>query len=389
MTKPQEDISLTSDILELLRGEEGAIGRALELIFNQVMILERERHLKASLYERSDERTGYANGFKPKQLKTRSGVLDLRVPQTRDGFYPSCIDKGLRSERALKASLAEMYVQGVSTRKMAAITEKMCGFEITSSDVSRITKELDDEFEQWRNRPLGQYRYLWLDARYEKVRHDGHVIDCAVLIAKGVNTEGKREVLGVSVSLSEAEVHWRNFLQSLVKRGLLGVELIIADAHKGLRAARRSVFHGVMWQRCQFHLQQNAQAYVNSLKQRAELGDKIRDIFNASSRSDAERMLKEIVAYYEKGNPTLAQWLEQNIPEGFAVFSENIPKSHRKRLRTTNPLERLNREIKRRTRTACLFPNEAACLRLVTAVVMETSEEWLLGKTYLPLKETC
>ena len=279
-----------------------------------------------------------------------------------------------------------MYIQGVSTRKMAAITEKMCGFEISSSDVSRITKELDDEFEQWRNRPLGEYRYLWLDARYEKVRHDGHVIDCAVLIAKGVNTEGKREVLGVSVSLSEAEVHWRDFLQSLVQRGLLGVELIIADAHKGLRAARRSVFHGVMWQRCQFHLQQNAQAYVNSLKQRAELGDKIRDIFNAPSRNDAERLLKEAVAYYEKANPKLAQWLEQNIPEGLAVFSEHIPKSHRKRLRTTNPLERLNREIKRRTRTACLFPNEAACLRLVTAVVMETSEEWLLGKIYLAVK---
>ncbi|WP_133131474.1 IS256 family transposase [Legionella yabuuchiae] len=386
MIKPQDDISLTSQLLELLSGEDGAIGRALELVFNQAMLLERQRHLNASAYERSDERTGYANGFKPKSLKTRSGVLELKVPQTRDGFYPSCIDKGLRSERALKVSLAEMYLQGVSTRKMAAITEKLCGFEITSSDVSRLTKELDDEFERWRNRPLGKYRYLWLDARYEKVRHDGHIIDCAVLVAKGVNEEGKREILGVSVSLSEAEVHWRNFLQSLLQRGLHGLELIISDAHKGLRAARRSIFSGVSWQRCQFHLQQNAQAYVNSLKQRAELGEKIRDIFNAASLSDAERLLKAAVEHYSKGNPKLAEWLEQNIPEGFAVFSGNIPKNHRKRLRTTNPLERLNREIKRRTRTACLFPNEAACLRLVTAVVMETSEEWLLGKTYLALQ---
>jgi len=383
MIKPQEDISLTSRVLELLSGEDGAIGRALELIFNQVMLLERERHLKATAYERSEERTGYANGFKPKSLKTRSGVLDLKVPQTRDGFYPTCLDKGLRSERALKASLAEMYIQGVSTRKMAAITEKMCGFEISSSDVSRLSQELDDEFECWRNRPLGEYRYLWLDARYEKVRHDGHVIDCAVLIAKGVNHEGKREVLGVSVSLSEAEVHWRNFLQSLLKRGLHGVELIISDAHKGLRAARRNTFSGVSWQLCQFHLQQNAQAYVNNLKQRAEIGERIRDIFNAPSRSDAERLLKAAVEYYAKGNSRLAEWLEENIPEGFAVFSDKIQKNHRKRLRTTNPLERLNREIKRRTRTACLFPNEAACLRLVTAIVMETSEEWLLGKTYL------
>lgn len=386
MIKPQEDNSLSSQVLEILSGEEGGIRRALELIINQVMLLERERHLQAASYERSDERTGYANGFKPKNLKTRTGELNLKVPQTRDGFYPSCIDKGLRSERALKVSLAEMYIQGVSTRKVAAITEKLCGFEVSSSDVSRVSKELDDEFDLWRNRPLGKYRYLWLDARYEKVRHDGHVTDCAVLIAKGVNEDGKREVLGVSVSLSEAEVHWRSFLQSLVQRGLHGIELIISDAHLGLRAARRSTFSGVSWQRCQFHLQQNAQAYVNSQKQRAELGERIRDIFNAPSRSDAERLLKLAVEHYTKGNPKLSEWLEENIPEGFAVFSESVPKSHRKRLRTTNPLERLNREIKRRTRTACLFPNEAACLRLVTAIVMETSEEWLVGKIYLSLQ---
>ena len=247
MVKSQDDFSLSSQILEILSGEGGAMRQALELIFNHAMLLDRERYLKASSYERSDERTGYANGFKPKSLKTRSGVLELKVPQTRDGFYPACIEKGLRSERALKVSLAEMYVQGVSTRKMAAITEKLCGFEISSSDVSRVTKALDDEFEAWRNRPLGNYRYLWLDARYEKVRHDGHIVDCAVLVAKGVNQDGKREVLGVSVSLSEAEVHWRNFLQSLQQRGLHGVELIISDAHQGLRAARRSVFSGVPW----------------------------------------------------------------------------------------------------------------------------------------------
>ena len=386
--KPQEDNSLTQQVLEILSGEDGGcIGRALELVLNHVMLLEREHHLNASAYERSPERVSYANGFKSKSLKTRAGVLDLKVPQTRDGFYPSSIEKGLRSERALKVSLAEMYVQGVSTRKMASITEKLCGFEITSAQVSRISGELDEEFDRWRNRPLGKYRYLWLDARYEKVRHDGHVVDCAVLIAKGVNEDGEREVLGVSVSLSEAEVHWREFLQSLTRRGLHGIELIISDAHKGLRAARRGVFSGVLWQRCQFHLQQNAQAYVNSQKQRAELGEKIRDIFNAPSRAEADRLLGQAVEYYAKGNPKLSEWLEQELPEGFAVFSDNIPKDFRKRLRTTNPLERLNREIKRRTRTASLFPNEAACLRLVTAVVMETSEEWIFGKAYLALEE--
>ena len=309
------------------------------------------------------------------------------MPQTRDGFYPSCIEKGLRSERALKVSLAQMYLQGVSTRKVAKITEELCGFEVSKSQVSQVSKELDEEFEKWRQRPLKTYLYLWLDARYEKVRHDGHVIDCAVLIAKGVDDNGHRDILGVSVSLSEAEEHWGRFLQSLIDRGLRDVKLIISDSHSGLRAARRKIFPGIPWQRCQFHLQQNAGAYVTRKKQRAILGSEIRQIFNAATLQDAEKFLKELVNKYAKSNPKLSKWLEENIPEGLTVFNEKIPIEHQRRLRTSNPLERVNKEIKRRTRVACIFPNEAACLRLVTAVLIEISEDWLERRAYLSMKK--
>ena len=259
------------------------------------MKLDRTRHLQALPYERSDDRQGYANGYKPKTVNSKLGKLTLSVPQVRDSddeFYPSCLEKGLRSERALKAALAEMYIQGVSTRKVKAITEALCGYEVSSSQVSRITKELDGEFEQWRTRPLGKIRYLMVDARYEKVRHGGHVIDNAVLVAHGIDDEGKKRILGVSVSLSESEVHWRSFLESLVKRGLHGIELIISDAHSGLKAARKSVFPSVPWQRCQFHLQQNAQGYVPKKSMKQAVANDIKAIFTAPNLDEAQRLLQ-------------------------------------------------------------------------------------------------
>lgn len=384
MELPQRDRSLIDDVLEALHdsGHNG-MGKAMELLINTAMLLEREQHLRAEPYQRTDERQGYANGFKAKTLKSRLGELNLNVPQTRDGFYPSSIEKGIRSERALKVALAEMYIQGVSTRKVASITEKLCGFSVTSTQVSRASQELDEHFSAWRNRPLGQFKYLWVDARYEKVREGNQVIDCAVLVAKGVGVDGHREILGVSVKLSEAEVHWRDFLQSLVNRGLSGIEMIVSDDHAGLRAARRSIFPSIPWQRCQFHLQQNAQGYVNSKKQRGEVGESIRCIFNASNATEAQRLLRLTVDEYAKSNPSLSVWMENNIPEGFAVFT--LPSNHRKKLRTTNPLERQNREIKRRTRVVTIFPNVAACLRLVTGVLIEMSEEWMSGNQFMDM----
>jgi putative transposase len=377
------DCTLPTELLDhIADGGLAALPDAIRLLINAAMLLERQKFLGADPYQRTPERQAHANGFKDKTLQTRMGALTVAVPQVREGgFYPQSLEKGVRSERALKLALAEMYVQGVSTRSVAAITKELCGFEVSSAQVSRAAAELDGVLSAWRSRPLGHYRYIYLDARYEKVRQDGQVRDAAVLIASGVDAAGKRAVLGVSVALSEQEVHWRTFLQRLVERGVRGVELIISDAHAGLQAARRAVFGGVPWQRCQFHLQQNAQAYVPKQEMKKEVAAAIRAIFTAPSLHEAKRLLAETVERYRGVAPKLARWMEENVAEGLMVFA--FPAGHWRRLRTTNGLERLNQEIRRRTRVARLFPNEASCLRLVTAVVMEISEDWETGKIYL------
>ena len=385
MTYPP-DYTIPDDLMEtIMTSGLDAIPEMIRILINTAMKAERQSYLGVGPYERSATRRDQANGYKPKTMTTRMGNITFAVPQTRhSNFHPQALDKGLRSERALKLALAEMYIQGVSTRKVAAITAQLCGVEISSTQVSRATADLDEILQAWRERPLGRYRYIYLDARYEKVRQDGRVQDAAVFIAIGVNEAGKREVLGVSVALSEAEVHWRTFLQSLTGRGLHGIELIISDAHAGLQQARRAVFGGIPWQRCQFHLQQNAQAYVTRKDQQKEVAADIRAIFNAPNRAEAERLLKITVKKYEPGAAKLATWLEENIPQGLTVF--DFPAEHQRRLRTTNGVERLNKEIRRRTRVASIFPNVAACLRLVTAIVMETSEEWETGRIYLKIE---
>ena len=373
--------------MELLieHGFDG-VASAMTILLNAAMRLERSRYLKAEPYERNEHRRGYANGYKPKTVKTKAGEIQLAIPQTRDSsFYPSSLQRGLRSERALKVALAEMYVQGVSTRKVAKITEKLCGFKVTSSEVSRASAELDEQLESWRNRALAAFPYVYLDARYEKVRHGGVVVSCAVLVAVGIDSEGKREVLGVSVSLSEQEVHWRQFLNSLKDRGLHGVKLFISDAHEGLKAGREAIFPSVPWQRCQFHLQQNAQGYVPRRNMKKEIADRIRAIFDAQDSKEALRLLGIFIDDYRETAPALVTWAEQAIPEGLTAFQ--MPSNHRRRIRTVNMLERLNKEIKRRTRVATLFPNSESCLRLVTAVAMEISEEWLTGRRYLNMEE--
>ncbi|MBW2005683.1 MAG: IS256 family transposase [Deltaproteobacteria bacterium] len=362
------------------------MAEAVSLLVNEAMHVERNRHLQAKPYERTDKRQGDANGYKNKTLKSRLGKLDLLVPQVRDGdFYPSVLEKGLRSERALKLAVAEMYVQGVSTRRVKEITEVLCGFEVSSTEVSRVSKEMDKELEKWRQRPLGKMCYLILDARYEKVRQNGCVVDSAVLIAHGVDEHGKRRVLGMSVSLSEAEVHWRTFMESLVKRGLNGLTLIVSDAHSGLRSARRAVFPSVPWQRCQFHLQQNAQSYISKRSLKSSVAADIRSVFNAPNRDEANRLLKLLIEKYQKTEPSLSQWMEENIPEGLSIMA--FPEAHQRRMRTSNMAERTNKEIRRRTRVVGIFPNVDACLRLVTAILIETDEDWQQGKIYLSMDE--
>lgn len=375
-----------SELVQVL-AEEGFDGMAaaMEILLNEVMKIERSQALGAGPYERSQERRGYANGFKPKTVKTRVGELQLKVPQARNvEFYPSSLEKGVRSERALKLAVAEMYVQGVSTRKVAKIAQELCGTDISSMQVSRAAQLLDEELQGWRERALGETPYLLIDARYEKVRHGGQVIDCALLVAIGVLPDGRRSVLGTSVSLSEAEVHWREFFESLVGRGMHGVQLIVSDDHSGLGAARKAVLPAVPWQRCQFHLQQNAQSYVPQQSLKNEVAQDVRNVFNAADRVEADRLLKMATDKHRQAAPKLAEWMEANVPEGLAVFG--LPAAHRKRLRTTNVVERLNKEIARRTRVATLFPNEASLLRLASAVLVETDEEWQTGKVYLSME---
>jgi transposase-like protein len=385
MTCNLED-SAVADLLPLLTsGDDDRFSDALRLLLNAAMLLERQRHLRAEPFERTEARNGHANGFKDKRFKTRLGELNLSVPQVRgssEPFYPQSLEKGLRSERALKIALAEMYVQGVSTRKVAAITEKLCGFEVSSTQVSQAAAALDEQIEEWRSRPLGQMPYLVLDARYEKVRQGGIVRSAAVLVALGIDGDGKRQVIGVSVALSEQEVHWRGFLKSLVERGLSGVQMIVSDDHMGLKAAREAVFGSIPWQRCQCHLQRNAFSYVPKQEMKATVASELRSIFQSSDRQSAETLLKGMVVRYQSSAPKLSSWLEANVPEGLTILS--LPcERHRRLLRTTNGLERLNKEVKRRTRVATMFPNEASCLRLVSAVLMEISDEWFSGKAYL------
>lgn len=378
------EITFLQDVCGILQenGFEG-ISRCVEILVNEAMRIERSQALAAQPYQRTDERKGYANGFKNKTIKSRIGSLTFAVPQVRGDveFYPTALERGVRSERALKAAVAEMYVKGISNRKVTDVVEKLCGFEVSSADVSRAAALLDDELKPWRERSLGSTPYLLLDAKYERVRIGGSVVSAAVLIAVGVLPDGHRCVLGVSVSLSEAEVHWRDFLSSLMERGMHGVVCVTADDHKGLNAALTAQLPGVLRQRCQFHLQQNAQKYVPRVTMREGVAADIRSIFNAPDIKEAQRFLTLTTSKYKKSAPQLARWMEEAIPQGLTVFE--LPRHSQKKLRTTNGLERLNKEIERRTRVASLFPNTDSLLRLVSALLMEISEEWETGKVYM------
>jgi len=358
-------------------------GRAFEL----AMQIERERFLGAGHYERTPTRQGYANGYKPKRIDTPVGTVTVEVPKTagHDGapFYPRSLERGRRSVRAVLLAVAEMYVKGVSTREVEAVMREFGIESLSSSQVSRAARLLDDELEAWRTRPLGEIKYLMLDARYEKMRHGGIVRDAAVLSVIGIGPDERRRVLGVSIALSEAEVHWRAFLESLQARGMRGVEYVVSDDHAGLRAARRAVLGGATWQRCQFHLARNAIHHAPNVAIRKRIGSELRAVWNANTLAKAETALSELVSGYRDTAPKLAQWLQENVPEGLAVFS--LPEHHRRRMRTSNPMERaVQQELKRRTVKVRVFPNEASLERLVSAVLVEIDDKWAVDtKAYI------
>lgn len=360
----------------------------LRIAMNEAMKLEREQFLNAGAYERSEGRRGYANGFKPKSYNMRSGSVTLSIPQTRNSdFYPQSLQKGMRSERALTLAMAEMYVQGVSTRKVKNILEKMCGLEVSSTQVSEAARRLDEEVERFKKRPLGCYSVLYVDAEYQRVRMDGSVVDAAVLQAIGIDAEGKREVVGMSVSTSEAEVHWRTFFTSLVNRGLHGVRLVVSDDHPGMKAARKAVFPAVPWQRCYFHLCQNAQAFARKIEERKEIARTMRNIFSHGDRGDAVMALHGAIRHWTetKKHPGFAEWLEDNAEESMTYFDFN--EGWWRRIRTSNCIERLNKEIKRRTKVVGVFPNPDSCERLIGSLLMEQHDEWMEEKAYLTERE--
>ena len=376
--------------LLLQDGLQDALPKIAELLMNTAMLLEREQHIGAAPHQRGvKERNGYANGFKRRTYQTTFGSLDLAIPQVRESSAPlrtSLLEKGCRSERALKSAIATMYVQGVSTRKVTKVMEQLCGFQVSSGQVSQLNKQLDEEFEKWRQRPLPECLYLTLDATYYKVRLNGTVRDCATLIATGIRRhDGKRMLLGVSCALSEAEVHWRDFLNKLKARGLGIPDYIVSDAHTGLKAALKATFNASTWQRCQFHLQQNAQQHITKQHLKSQVATDIKTIFNADNQAHAQERLHAFIEKYHENQPKLATWAEENLPEGFAVFT--LPEARQKRMRTSNACENVNSLIKRRTRVVGLFPNEDSLLRLVTAVLIEISETWETGKAYLKLTQ--
>jgi len=363
--------------------EDSKFSKVIEKVVNEAMKLERAKTLQAEPYERTEDRVGYANGFKNKTLALATGKVLLKIPQVRGlEFYPSCIEKGIRSERALKLAVAEMYVRGISTRRVSEIVEILCGTEVSSSQVSRLAKELDEEVTSWRSLPVGQMQYLILDATYEAVRVGPRVVKQALLVAFGVDSEGQRHILDTQVTNNEAEVNWRTFLEGLVRRGLHGLTMITSDDHSGLRAAIDAVFPGVLWQRCQFHLQQNARSYVTRKDEVPAVASDIRKVFNAPDQENAQRYLTNLVEKYQTSQPRLAQWADQNLREGLSVFQ--IPESHRRKLRTSNLAERQMKEIKRRTKVVGVFPNSESLTRLVGTMLIEQNDQWRNEKRYLP-----
>jgi putative transposase len=369
--------------LKGLLAEDGELLRTLmRTALQEVLEAEMADAVGAVKGERTPGRLGYRSGYYPRTLITRVGKLELRVPQDRGGrFSTELFERYQRSEKALVAALAEMYVQGVSTRKVKAITEELCGHGFSASAISAINKTLDESLRQFAERRLDEpYPYLILDARYERVREGGVIRPQAVLVAIGINWEGRRQVLAVELANRESRSSWRDFLVKLRDRGLHGVELVVTDDHSGLKAAIREILPEAAWQRCYVHFLRNALDYVPR-KVDDDCLRELRWLYDRRDIAEARRDLAGWIAKWQAKYPKLCTWAEDNIEETLTFYK--LPQQHHKHMKSTNMLERLNEEIKRRTHVVRIFPNAESCLRLVRALAVETHENWLEAHRYL------
>jgi len=368
----------------LRKGEEPAEDPLREIVrwtIQELMEAEVSAQVGAGRYERSPERATQRNGYRVRPWDTRVGTLELQIPKLRQGsYFPSWLEPRRRAEQALVAVIAEAYVQGVSTRKVEAVVQALGISGISKSEVSRLAASLDEQVDAFRTRRLdAAYPYVWVDARYEHVREGGRVVSMAVVVAYGVRADGVREVLGLDVGLSEDSVFWRTFFQSLVARGLQGVQLVISDAHPVLKRAIAEVFVGAAWQRCRVHCMRNLLARVPKTAQ-AMVAAAVRTIFQQADRTAAQRQLRDVCQSLRAKFPHAVALLEEAEEEIFTFY--DFPAEHWRQIYSTNPLERLNKELKRRSAVVGIFPNRVAVIRLLGALLMEQNDEWLVGRHY-------
>jgi len=377
MAKDNNDI--IGQLLQEVFSEKDGMKRFLEEVVNQAMQAEVAQKLEAAEYQRTGRRRGYRNGIKPRKLATRIGSLDLAVPQTRgcEPYHPSMFARWQRSERALLVACAEMYFQGVSTRKVQNVLEKMCGSDISSATVSRIASELDEKLVDFRRRSLNvtEYSYLHIDARYEKVRVESRVVSQAVLVAVGFTSEGRREVLDWRIGDSESEDTWGGLFRDLKDRGLRGLQLVVSDAHKGIKSAMARHFQGVAWQRCRVHFKREMGRKV-SYKRFKELMKDIAVVFAGEDRRECLRRAEEMAVQWQERYTAVADMLRNGLEDCLTVL--DFPQCHRRRLNSTNMLENLMKRLKARTKVVGVFPNRSSCDRLIGSLLLELNEQWAL-----------
>jgi putative transposase len=384
MTKRKGKTELI-DVKELLKRDEDFLQAALQALLQAALEAEMSETIGAEKGERTETRLAYRSGYYPRSLVTRVGTLELRVPQDRAGrFSTELFQRYQRSEKALVGTLAEMYVQGVSTRKVKAVSEALCGHGFSASAISAINKSLDEALLAFAERRLGEpLPYLILDARYEKVREAGIILSQAVLVAVAVDGEGRRQIIGVDLANRESRTSWRDFLRALKERGLFGVEFVVSDDHEGLKQAIREILPGAHWRRCYVHFLRNALDYL-SRKLADDWLQELRWIYDRRELAEARRDIAAWLAKWQARHSRLCDWVEENIEETLTYY--RLPQQHHKHIKSTNMLERLNQELKRRTHVVRIFPNAESCLRLVRALAVETHENWLEGPRYLDMQ---